>query len=83
MPVKKRTLTGTVIRTRIAPTSKRDHVGVVMRTGDGKEYALRRSGGNAFQDDELDKLVGKTITGSGLVADHTFILDDWVVKKTG
>ena len=52
-----------------------------MRTDDGIEYALRRIGGNAFRDDELERIVGETITGTGSVAGRTFLMDDWVVKK--
>ena len=79
--MEKTRITGTVARTRIAAGSKSDHVGVILRADDGKEYVLRRSGGNAFRDDELEKLVGKAITGTGLVASHTFILDSWTLKE--
>ena len=51
-----------------------------MRTDSGEEYVLRRKNGNAFRDPALDKLVGKSITGSGLVAGRTFIMDGWTVK---
>jgi hypothetical protein len=81
MPTEKKQITGMVIRTRIAAGSKSDHVGVVLRADDGKEYLLRRIGGNAFQDDALEKIVGETITGTGLVAGRTFILTDWNVKE--
>ena len=72
-------LTGTVARTRIAPGSKSDHVGVVLRT-DGGEYILQRSGGNPFRDDALEGLVGKKITGDGFLTGQTFIMKDWTVK---
>ena len=55
-------------------------MGVALRTESGDEYVLRRRGGNAFQDDTLEKLVGTTITATGLVADNTFIMKDWTVK---
>jgi hypothetical protein len=74
-------ITGTVIRTKIAPGSKSDHVGVVLRTGEGDEYVLRRVGGNAFRDPALERLVGSTITGIGLVSGRNFIMKDWTVKK--
>ena len=80
MQPKKRNITGTVTRARIAKGSKSDHVGVLLRTQDGEEYVLRRTGGNAFRDEVLDNLAGKTITGSGLVAGQTLIMNDWVVK---
>ena len=76
----KQKITGTVTRTRIAPGSKSDHVGVVLRTRSGDEYVLRRAGGNPFRDEVLEDLVGKTITGSGLVSGQTLIMNDWVVK---
>jgi hypothetical protein len=79
--MKKAKVSGTVARSRIAPGSKSDHVGVVLRADDGKEYVLRRAGGNAFRDDELEKLVGKTITGDGVIAGNTFIVDDWAERK--
>jgi hypothetical protein len=76
-------ITGTVLRAEIAPGSKSEHVGVVLRTDAGDEYVLRRAGGNAFSDEVLEGLVGKTISGSGLVAGRTFILDDWEAKERG
>ena len=48
--------------------------GVVLRTGEGDEYVLRRVGGNAFRDPA-------TITGIGLVSGRNFIMKDWTVKK--
>jgi hypothetical protein len=80
--MRKTRITGTVTLKRIASQSKSDHVGVVLRADDGKEYVLRRKGGNAFQDDQLEKLVGETITGVGLLANRTFILDGWSLKKS-
>jgi hypothetical protein len=74
-------LTGTVERKRIAPGSKSDHEGVVLRTDRGGEYILRRSGGNPFRDEALEQLVGKKITGEGFVTDHTFIMKDWKEKS--
>jgi len=83
MAAQDRRLTGTVTRTRIAPGSKSDRVGVVLRTADGDEYVLRRVGGNAFRDEAIEALLGATITGTGLVTDHTFIMKDWTVTKPG
>ena len=79
--MKKTELKGTVARARIAPGSKSDHVGVILRADDGNEYVLRRSGGNAFRDEELEKLVGKAITGTGLTTGRTFIMDSWSAEK--
>ena len=82
MQPRTRRLTGTVARTRIAPGSKSDHVGVVLRTDRGGEYVLRRSGGNPFRDEALEDLVGKKITGDGFVAGQTFIMKNWKVKAS-
>ena len=82
MPTDEKRITGIVIRARIAPKSKSDHVGVVLRADDGEEYVLRRVGGNAFRDEELEKIVGETITGTGLVAGRTFILTGWNFKES-
>lgn len=76
-----RSLSGTVTRAPIAPGSKSDRVAVVLHTDDGAEYALRRMGGNAFQDDELDKLVDTAITATGVVTGNTFIMKNWRARK--
>ena len=81
MEAEQRRITGTVARAQIAPGSKSDRVGVVLRTQKGDEYVLRRMGGNAFRDEALDELVGATITATGLVAGQTFIVKDWTVEK--
>ena len=80
MPSQKRRITGTVTSARVAAGSKSDRVAVVLRADSGAEYILRRRGGNAFRDDVLEGLVGTTITGTGLLADQTFIMDSWTVK---
>jgi hypothetical protein len=38
---------------------------------------LRREGGNAFADPELEKLVGRRIRGTGHRAGYTFIMKEW------
>jgi hypothetical protein len=82
MDSKRATITGNVKRQRIAAGSKSDRVGVVLDDGQGRIYALRRAGGNPFSDAVMDGLVGKTITGTGIVADSHFIMDNWdVVSK--
>jgi hypothetical protein len=80
MPGERR-ISGVVTRTRIAPGSKSDHVGVVLRTEKGEEYALRRMGGNAFHDEQLEKLVDTTITATGVIAGNTFIMKDWRTRR--
>jgi hypothetical protein len=81
MEAANRRITGTVARARIAPGSKSERVGIVLRAADGEEFALRRLGGNAFQDDALDKLVGTRITATGRLLDNTFIITDWTVER--
>ena len=73
------TISGNVKRQRIAAGSKSDRVGVVLDDGAGRILALRRAGGNPFSDAAMDELVGKTITGTGIVADGHFIMDRWDV----
>ena len=70
-------LTGKVARALIAPGSKSEREGVVLHADDGARYVLRRAGGHPFHDRALDRLVGKTITASGLVSGQTFIMDEW------
>jgi hypothetical protein len=76
------TLTGKVIRKRIAPRSKSDRVGVVLDREDGQWFVLRRAGGNPFRDRALDHLVGKIITATGLVSGRSFIMSDWAETGT-
>ena len=73
------TISGNVKRQRIAAGSKSDRVGVVLDDGAGRILALRRAGANPFSDAAIDELVGKTITGTGIVADGHFIMDRWDV----
>ncbi len=73
-------LTGIVIRKLVARGSKSEREAVVLQTSDNGEYILRRSGGNAFSDPDLDKLVGSSITADGqVVAGQTFIMKSWNV----
>lgn len=61
--------------------TKSERDAVVIVTHDAA-YALRRSGANAFQDEELERLIGSTVEVSGLVtsgqliADRIDVLDD-------
>ena len=79
METERVTISGNVRRQRIAAGSKSDRVGVVLDDGAGRILALRRAGGNPFSDAAIDELVGKTITGTGIVADGHFIMDRWDV----
>ena len=84
---KQQRITGIVSRDLVAKGSKSERTAVVLRTQDGKQFVLRREGGNAFRDQVLEDLVGKTITGSGVVPSltctvpgQTFILKRWTVE---
>jgi len=79
MDTERVTISGDVKRQRIAAGSKSDRVGVVLDDGAGRIYALRRAGGNPFSDPAMDELVGKTITGTGIVTGGNFIMDSWDV----
>lgn len=76
-----RRLSGKVIRKKVAGGSKSEHQAVVLRTSDGEEWLLRRLGGNAFSDPQLDELVGDSITGEGQIAGNTFILKSWTLDS--
>ena len=67
---------GRVLKKPFAVGSKSEREAVVFSTGQG-EYVLRRLGGNAFQDPELEALVGKCIRGEGTLHGYTFILERW------
>jgi hypothetical protein len=81
MAAQTRTMTGTVGRALVSPGSKSEHEAVVLRTARGDQFVLRRAGGHAFRDETLEALVGKTITGTGIVAGQTFIMQDWKVMS--
>ena len=79
MDTERVTISGNVKRQRIAAGSKSDRVGVVLDDGAGRIFALRRAGGNPFSDPAMDELVGKAITGTGIVTGGNFIMDSWDV----
>ena len=74
--VKDETFEGTVVRKLFGRGSKSEHEAVVLETGED-DLVLRREGGNAFADPELDKLVGQRIRGTGRRAGYTLILSGW------
>ena len=71
-------LRGQVFRKTVAKGSKSERLAVVLRTTQG-DYVLRREGGNAFRDAELDGLVGRKIECEGEVAVNTLIMSGWSV----
>lgn len=80
MAGQQRRITGTVLRAPVATGSKSERVAVVLRTKAGEQHILRRAGGHAFRDEALEALVGKTVTGTGLVTGQTFIMNKWRVE---
>jgi hypothetical protein len=67
---------GRVVKRAFAVGSKSEHQAVVLTTPDG-DYVLRRPGGNAFRDPELDRLVGKTLAVRGSVHGNLLMMSDW------
>lgn len=76
--------TGVVIKRPYAVGSKSEHDAVLLRTDDEKEYVLRRKGGNAFSDPELDQLIGKHVSFDGTLRDRTLIISRYSeTRKAG
>lgn len=69
-------LTGTVVKHPFAPASKSAHEAVWLVTEQG-EFKLEREEGNPFHDPELEKLVGKRITGVGNLIGYVFRIREW------
>lgn len=68
------TLRGLVVKKPHAIGSKSEHEAVMLQVGEA-EYVLRIVGGNPFQDDRLDALVGQTIDAVGTIHNNVFILE--------
>jgi hypothetical protein len=77
MPVTEK-FEGLVIKKRLWAGTKSEHEAVVLSTRNG-DYKLRRQGGNPFQDDALEKLVGCRIQCEGLLRDQQIIMMSWMV----
>lgn len=71
---------GDVVRKLVGAGTKSEHMAVVLVTTDGRELTLRRLGGNAFQDPELESLIGHKIKGAGeIIAGATFLMKTYAV----
>ncbi len=70
------TFQGLVVRKLFGKGSKSEHVAVSLETP-SETFMLRRLGGNAFRDSELDKLVGKRIECEGTVVGSTVLMTNW------
>lgn len=65
---------GLVIKKLVAIGSKNEHEAVILKTKD-QEFILRRVGGNAFQDSQLDDLVDQRIECEGEISkEHPTLL---------
>lgn len=71
---------GRVTRADVGKGSKSEHNAVVLDSPGGR-FILRRKGGNAFQDPELDRLVGQVIEAEGEVSGRTLITTRIEVKR--
>jgi len=67
---------GKVVKRPFAVGSKSEREAVLLVTPAG-DYVLRRLGGNAFQDPELEALVGQTISAEGELHGYTLIMGSW------
>jgi hypothetical protein len=69
---------GKVIKKTFGKGSKSEYEALFFATA-LKEYVLRRQGGNPFYDEEMHKLVGKTIRCQGVVVDYVLLISEWLV----
>jgi len=70
------TLCGAVVKKRYGVGSKSERDAIMLQTPK-TEFLLRISGSNPLYDETLDKMVGRTICGIGLVHGSTFIMSEW------
>ncbi len=73
-------LMGRVVRGRVGTGSKSAREAILLKTPE-QRYVLRRKGGNAFNDPELDRLVGKTVRVSGFVVAGATVIADRIDIK--
>ena len=71
---------GRVVKERVDRGSKSERDAVLLVTN-GKRLVLRRAGGNAFEDPELDALVGKNLAIEGDVWGHTLLIKNWAEQS--
>lgn len=70
------TFHGMVVRKLFGKGSKSEHVAVSLETPTDT-FMLRRLGGNAFRDSELDVLVGKRLRCEGTLVGSTILMTHW------
>jgi hypothetical protein len=66
-------LSGRVVRKPFGRGSKSERQAIVLRTADG-DYVLRRQGGLAFGDPDLERLVGRRLRCQGTLSGYTFFM---------
>ncbi len=67
-------LTGAVTRGPFGTGSKSERMAVWIETAEGR-FVLRRKDGPAFDDEALDKYVGKRVTCRGFVVGYSVLAD--------
>ncbi len=76
------TLEGEVVKATFAKGSKSEHEAVYLVVDEDTRYKLQRRGGNPFQDDVLEGLVGKSISAKGTIYRNIhFIIESYQEKK--
>jgi hypothetical protein len=71
---------GHVTRGRVAEGSKSDREAILVTLPEGR-FILRRKGGNAFHDPELERLVDREVEGEGAVVGQTLIASQLTVRQ--
>lgn len=70
---------GRVVKDCVNAGSKSERDAVLLVTND-RRLVLRRAGGNAFEDPELDGLVGKELAVEGDVWGQTLLMKTWAER---
>ena len=66
---------GSVVKRPFGEGSKSERKAIYLVTNNG-DYVLRRQGGNAFSDPQLEQMVGKNIECTGMVIGYTLLVSD-------
>ena len=80
MSAKFMSVDGFVRRQVVDQGSKSERDAVVLDTEGGDSYVLRRKGGPAFGDGQLDDLVGQSISATGVGMNQVLIMEKWQTK---
>jgi hypothetical protein len=79
-PVPVTGLRGLVTRRVFGKGTKSEHLAVWIDTDRGS-FLLRRKGGPAFADPELDRYVGKVVVCDGFLLSHTLLAERIAVES--